>query len=177
MFKIAAQRANELIRRKAGQELTQAKEDRKMKEALKAAEEAARDKRLEKEAKERVRRAIEQDKKDRLDRAEKEKRERAGLPAAPEPIASRPVVVTNTTKSYTEARIQIRPSEGTPITHTFQATDLLKQVYSHVEAELDVEPGFKLATTFPRKVFGDGDLSKTLKDLGLAPSAALMVVR
>lgn len=30
-------------------------------------------------------------------------------------------------------------------------------------------------TTFPRKHFGDEEFSKTLGDLGLAPSAALVV--
>ncbi|CAG8779427.1 7139_t:CDS:2, partial [Acaulospora morrowiae] len=79
--------------------------------------------------------------------------------------------VAQASKEYTEARLQIRRPDGQPITHTFQSTDTLQVVYDHVSPQV-IGP-FQLATTFPRKIFGDPEMGKTLKELGLVPSAVL----
>jgi len=42
---------------------------------------------------------------------------------------------------------------------------------------MDRHARFELSTTFPRKVFGSDDLNKTLRQLDLAPSATVIVVK
>ncbi len=73
-------------------------------------------------------------------------------------------------QNYDTARIQIRLPSGSAIAETFQASDTLDKVYVFV-AQHHSGP-VKLAQTFPRKFLEDR--SKTLKDLGLTPSAALI---
>ncbi|KAI9201813.1 uncharacterized protein BJ171DRAFT_570074 [Polychytrium aggregatum] len=76
-------------------------------------------------------------------------------------------------KNYTESRLQIRVPDGPPLTTTFKADDTLEAVYQFLAAQ---RPGssYKLLQTFPRKVLDGPDRSKTLKELGLVPSAALV---
>lgn len=89
--------------------------------------------------------------------------------------ATRDILFGETDGSPYRSSLQIRAADGPPITHTFQAQDTLESVYSFVSAQ---RPGsvFRLATTFPRKVLDGADRSKTLKELGLVPSAALALV-
>lgn len=93
-------------------------------------------------------------------------------PASTNPTASSANV--SLTKDYADARIQIRVTSGPPLTKVFSANDPLSVVYEFCK-QSGVAGDFKLMQTFPRKVLAGADLSKTLKELGLVPSAALVV--
>eukprot|EP00842_Homolaphlyctis_polyrhiza_P006928 jgi/Hompol1/824/HPOL_003435-RA len=75
-------------------------------------------------------------------------------------------------KNYSEARIQIR-ANGQSFTQSFQAEDTLERVYEFL-AEKTGSQTLKLSQTFPRKVLDGSDRAKTLKELNLVPSAALV---
>jgi UBX domain-containing protein 1/4 len=67
---------------------------------------------------------------------------------------------------------KMRLPTGATLTQTFPSDTPLSTVYEYVATH--VGGGFKLMTTFPRKVLDER--TKTLKELGLVPSAALAVV-
>ncbi|KAI9028569.1 ubiquitin-related domain-containing protein [Hyaloraphidium curvatum] len=169
------EKKREKVRRATGQEMAKLQQQMKEREIIKAAEDARREKEAEKRAKEKIKAQIEQDKKDREARLAREKAERAGQAPPTAAPAPKPAAPAASSGNYTEAKIQIRPTDGPPITHTFPADDTLESIYTFVSAQ---RPGsaFRLATTFPRKVLDGADRSKTLKELGLVPSAALAMV-
>ncbi|KAI8621053.1 ubiquitin-related domain-containing protein [Chytriomyces sp. MP71] len=169
-------KAKEKVRRTTGKELTEIKERLAEQEMRKAAEAKKREKEADRIAKEKIKAQIEADKRDRAARLEKEKLERQGLKAqvaassAPAPAAA----AAAGPRDYTEARIQLRLPTGGSLTQVFKSADLLSVVYDHVVAQTGAAAGsFKLVQAFPRKVLDDQ--SKSLKELGLAPSAALVV--
>ncbi|KXS21613.1 hypothetical protein M427DRAFT_27236 [Gonapodya prolifera JEL478] len=169
------ERNKEKVRRRTGQELSAIKEKTKEKEMQKAFEEKKREKEDDKAAKARVKAQIEADKRDRQLKREAEKAAAAGVAAsaqaaAPAASSSAP----KTAATYTDTRIQIRASDGAPITNVFKADDILEAVYEYVAAQRPGAP-FKLAQTFPRKVLDGADRQKTLRELNLVPSAVLML--
>ncbi|RCH80466.1 hypothetical protein CU098_007232 [Rhizopus stolonifer] len=184
--RMAAKRANreqqeaeerkqaEKIRRKAGQEITNAKEALEAKEIQKALEKKKREKEEEKIAKARVKAQIEQDKRDRAAKKaakqaqQTEQAQQAEIAGANAP--SQPTIK----KEYNEARIQIRVPGSGPITHTFDASAALQEVVDYLQTQ-GCSSSFTLSTTFPRKTFSTDDHQKTLKELNLVPSAALVL--
>ncbi|KAJ1820374.1 hypothetical protein LPJ75_000954 [Coemansia sp. RSA 2598] len=184
------QRRNELIRRKAGQDMAEHQERLKEEQMKKDLEKQRREKEDDKRAARRIKEQIEQDKRDRAARLAKEKAERdgtAGDAAAAAAGAGAPPVsmiragVPRVAATGTQARLQIRPmlqsdKQVAPITHVFEATQTLKEVRAFIkESAPELSSHFKLSLSFPRKDFGSHDDSKTLKELGLAPSAALIL--
>jgi hypothetical protein len=93
--------------------------------------------------------------------------------------ASGPSTVKAGPKSTSaNARLQIRlPDDSAPLTTSLPSTDTLQSVVTWVESQRPELTGLKYSTTFPRKVYTDADLGRTLADLGLAPSAVLMAQR
>jgi len=168
---------NEAIRRKAGKDQGQIKEDLKLKEAEKEALQRKKDKQLELEAKNRVKLQIEADKKARADKAAREKALREGkAPPSTDAGASGPSTVAAPTKSNaSQARLQIRLPDGPPLVTTLPATNTLQTVADYVSAQKPELASPKFSMTFPRKVFSAADMQKTLGDLGLTPSAVLVV--
>lgn len=172
---IEEEKNKEKVRRKTGQEIVELQEKHKELEMKKALEEKKREKEADKIAKEQIKRQIEQDKRDRAARMEKERLERQGL-SSPAAIPKSNVVAANssTTKNYSEARIQFRLSSGGVLTQTFGASETLSTVAAYLSAQTGKpQSAFKIMTTFPRKVLDD--MSASLKDLQLVPSAALAV--
>jgi hypothetical protein len=55
--------------------------------------------------------------------------------------------------------------DGTAKTLSFNVTDTLQDVLTQLGT-----PTAKLMTTFPKRVFTNGDLGSTLKELGIKPS-------
>ena len=97
--------------------------------------------------------------------------------AAPAPAAA--VVVSTPKKDYTECRIQIRQSNGQPIVQSFGVKEQLSAVRLYVEMNrTDGSSGpVKLMTSFPKKVFEEEDYENSLENLGLVPSAVLMITK
>lgn len=111
-------------------------------------------------------------------RTEKEKAEREGrapaaapkaatLPTASGPPASKPA------SAYTETRLRLQLSTGN-IQMTFSVDTTLFEVASAVSQDSGLEVG-SFIQNFPKKVFDAVDFGASLKELGLVPSASLIV--
>ncbi|KAI8149407.1 ubiquitin-related domain-containing protein [Fennellomyces sp. T-0311] len=166
----------EKIRRKAGQDMSVAKEKLEEKELKKAFDAKKREKEQDKIAKAKVKAQIEADKKERAAKREAAKRaaqqdaQAAAVSAAAAPSAAS----SGGKREYNEARLQFRVPGAAPITHTFPADAPLKEVHEFLQSNGCDRP-FTLSMTFPRKTFGNADLDKSLKDLNLVPSSALVL--
>ncbi|KAL3487100.1 hypothetical protein BJX62DRAFT_11173 [Aspergillus germanicus] len=165
---------NEEIRRKATKESQDAKEELQRKQMLKEAAQKKKEKQDEIEAKRRVKARIEADKEERRLRAEREKAERAGLAppsaqesAPPAPAASKPA------SAYTETRLRFQTGKGN-IMKTVPVDTTLFEVVASLKQDDGIEVN-SLRQNFPRKVFNSEFFGESLKDLGLVPSASLVV--
>ena len=148
------------------------------KEQIKEAAAKRKEKQADIEAKEAIRRKIQADKEARRSKAEAEKAEREGR-AAPAPAVapvSTPVsgpVTSKPTSAYTETRLRLQTSSG-----NVQKTLPVDTTLFEVAAALDSESGIQVQSfvqNFPKKIFDHVDFGATLKELGLVPSASLIV--
>lgn len=171
--------AREKQRRAHGKDMTSTKEKMAELELKKIAEERRREKMEEKLARQKVKEQIEKDKKERAAKFAKTSTE------SNKPSAVPPAVAVNTnqakpteTKEYTEARLQIRLTNGQALTQSFSAKEPLSAVRVFVQMNgSDTPDNFTFMTTFPRKVFTTEDFDKPISALGLVPSAVLMVTK
>lgn len=128
------------------------------------------------EAKKRIKMKIEADKAERKRKAEEAKAAREGrapeatsVPAAARPAAAAPV------KNHNEARLRLQTASHGNITKALPVGTTLFELAQMVQGETGL-PVSSFTMTFPRKVFeGEVDMSKTLKEAGLVPSAVLIV--
>lgn len=150
----------------------------KKKEQLKEAAAKRREKQEEIAAKERIKAKIAADKEERRQKTEKEKAEREGrapalepmvgkIPTTSGPVASKPA------SAYTEARLRLQTSNGN-IQKSFPAETTLFEVAAVLSQETGIEVQ-SFTQNFPKKVFDAVDFGATLKELGLVPSASLIV--
>ncbi|KAI7857164.1 ubiquitin-related domain-containing protein [Circinella umbellata] len=171
----ADRKQEEKIRRKAGQDMSVAKQNLEEKEIKKAFEQKKREKEQERIAKAKVKAQIEADKKERAAKREAAKRAQQETQAAAAASAqSAPAASAGVKREYTDARLQFRVPGIAPLTNTFPADTTLKQVNEFLQSNGCDRP-FTLSMTFPRKTFGEDDLNKTLKELNLVPSSALVL--
>ncbi|CAE6506001.1 unnamed protein product [Rhizoctonia solani] len=171
-------KANEAIRRKGGQDMGAIREELKIKEAEKEARQRKQDKIDDAKAKAAVRAQIEADKKARAEKAAKEKALREasmhGVGGATSASAAAPGAKSSESPT---TRLQIRlASGGAPLTTTMSSDSTLHEVALFVESQNPAlsSQTVTFSTTFPRKVFGRSDFTRTLKELDLVPSAVLM---
>ncbi|KAG2226404.1 hypothetical protein INT45_000572 [Circinella minor] len=172
----AERKQEEKIRRKAGQDMSVAKQNLEEKEIKKAFEQKKREKEQERIAKAKVKAQIEADKKERAAKREAAKRvqQETQAAAAVASAQSAPAASAGVKREYTDARLQFRVPGTAPLTNTFPADTTLKQVNEFLQSNGCDRP-FTLSMTFPRKTFGEDDLNKTLKELNLVPSSALVL--
>ncbi|KAK1139043.1 hypothetical protein N8T08_001347 [Aspergillus melleus] len=174
----ADKKRNEEIRRKSNKESQDAKEELQRKQQMKEAAKKKKEKQDEIEAKRRVKAKIEADKEERRLKAERERAERAGAAppaqpaAAPLPTSSGPVA-SKPASAYTETRLRFQTSKGN-VMKTLPVDTTLFEVASALEQEDGVQVQSFLQT-FPRKVFDQEFFGESLKDLGLIPSASLVI--
>ena len=137
-----------------------------------------REKQEEIAAKERIKAKIAADKEERRQRTEKEKAEREGrapllepvtvqIPTSSGPVASKPV------SAYTDARLRLQTSGGN-VQKSFPVDTTLFEVASALSQEVGIEVQ-SFTQNFPKKVFDVLEFGATLKELGLVPSASLIV--
>ncbi|KAI0664489.1 ubiquitin-related domain-containing protein [Cubamyces menziesii] len=170
--------ANEAIRRKAGKDTNQIREEMKQKELIKEAEK--KQKLEDAKARAAVKAQIEADKRERAAKAAREKalREGKAVPEQPAPAAA-PAASSapKAGKDYPETRLQIRmASGGQPYVTTLSSDATLREVAEFLAAQtlaVNVDT-VKFSLTFPRKTFAPEDFSRSLRDLGLTPSAVLI---
>ncbi|KAF5373360.1 hypothetical protein D9615_007365 [Tricholomella constricta] len=180
------QKVSEALRRKAGKDMNKVKEDMKLKQALQEAEQKKRDKIEDARAKAAIKAQIEADKQARAEKFAREKAIRDGQPLPNESPVT-PASTSATTppssgvagKDYQGTRLQIRMSTGgQPYTTTLPSESSLREVAEFLAGQtltVDVE-AVSFAQHFPRRVkaFNRSDFSKSLKELGLTPSAVLI---
>lgn len=173
----AEKKRNEEIKRKSNKESQDIKEELEKKQRLKEAQKKKQEKLDDIEAKKRVKAKIEADKEARRLKAERERAERAGQ-APPQPASVAGPTTTGPVSSkpasaYTETRMRFQTPKGN-VMKTFPVTTTLFEVAAALKEQDDVDVTSFLQT-FPRKVFNNEFFGESLKDLGLIPSASLVV--
>ncbi|WVF71151.1 hypothetical protein IAT40_005949 [Kwoniella sp. CBS 6097] len=177
----ASNKANEALRRKAGQDAGKIKEDMQAKEMAKEAERKRREKLEDQRARAAIKAQIEADKRERAEKAAQEKALRDGGAAAQQAAAvpasvAKPASGVSSSENP-QTRLQVRLSVGgQPLTRTFPSDNTLVDVAEWVASEnlnYSVDT-VTFASTFPRKTYSREEMSKTLKANGLTPSAVLM---
>jgi len=167
-----------------GKDMTDIKLQLEQQEIRKLAELKRREKQEEKAAKAKILAQIEADKIARRAKFNMKTpeggapAESPATPAAPPPAAAA-AASPAPKKDYTEARLQIRQTNGQPLVHNFGVKEQLAAVRLFVEmnrTDGGVGP-VKLMTNFPKKVFNEEDYDNSLENLGLVPSAVLMVTK
>ena len=94
------------------------------------------------------------------------------------PTVSPSTVQPQEKKDYNECRIQIRLTDGKSIVQAFKATEQLAAVRLWIEMNRTDGTGkFNLMQTFPRKIYDEDDMMRTLKDLGLVPASSLVITK
>ncbi|KAJ5445171.1 Ubiquitin-associated/translation elongation factor EF1B N-terminal eukaryote [Penicillium cf. griseofulvum] len=162
---------NEEIRRKSTKESQDAKEELERKQQLKEAAKKKKEKQDEIDAKKRIKAKIEADKEERRLKAEKQRAERAGVApppqpaAAPAPTSSGPAT-SKPASAYTETRLRFQSSKGN-IMKTLPVDTTLFEVAAALREQDGVEVQ---SFVFDNEFFGE-----TLKELGLVPSASLVI--
>ena len=173
-----AQLRNEQIRKKHTRDNEDAKEELRRKEQIKEQKQKKQEKLDDAAAKKRIRDQIEADKRARKAKADEEKAMRANpdaynpgaaAPAAAAAAAAAPKVTAN----HSEARLRLQTASGNVI-KTFSADTTLFEVAHALSQESGVQAS-SFTQNFPKKVWDQGDFGMTLKEAGLAPSAALIV--
>ena len=158
----------ELKRREMGKQVTMAKHDREKQEAMLIADERRRERMAQAQAKKRIKEEIAKD------RADHKAADTAKKAAVSEPAAG--AEAPREKREYTECKLNIRLPDGKSLPASFKPEQLLNDVRLFVVTETSMLD-FELGTAFPRKVFAHEDYRKSLRELGLVPSAALIVSR
>ena len=148
------------------------------KEQIKEAAAKRAEKKADVAAKEKIRAKIAGDKEERRLKAEKEKAEREGrayaatLESVTQPTSSGPVS-SKPASAYSETRMRLQTPTGN-IQKSFPVETTLFEVAAAITAENGIEIR-SFTQNFPKKVFDQIDFGATLKELGLVPSASLIV--
>lgn len=169
-------------RRKQGQELQQIRQKLQEDDMKKLAEQRRREKMEDKLARQRVKEKIARD---REERAQKfggggpASTAASSHPAQPSPSSPTSHGPPPTKKEYDESRIQVRLLDGSTITTVFKAQEPLAAVRVYVQMNGNTPEGqdFTLLSPYPRHEYTELDMEKPLKELGLVPSAVLVVTK
>lgn len=167
-------------RRKQGQELLHVKQKLQEDEMKKIAEMRRREKLEDKLAKQRV--------KDKIARDREERAQKFGGGSSSTALSSPPSEAPSQSspenqgpppakKDYDECRIQVRLLDGTTLSAVFKAQEPLAAVRVYVEMNGAPGQDFNLISPYPRHIYTDLDMEKPLRELGLVPSAVLVVTK
>ncbi|XP_023263115.1 UBX domain-containing protein 1 [Seriola lalandi dorsalis] len=172
----------EKVRRRQGQELQQIRQKLQDDDMKKLADQRRKEKMEDKMARQRVKEKIARD---REERAQKfggggpPSTAASFQPAQPSPSSPTSQGPPPTKKEYDESRIQVRLLDGSTITTVFKAQEPLAAVRVYVQMNGNTPEGqdFMLLSPYPRHVYTELDMEKPLKELGLVPSAVLVVAK
>ncbi|KAG6003001.1 hypothetical protein E4U43_000982 [Claviceps pusilla] len=172
---------NEQIRQKATRETQDIKEELARKEQIKEAARKRQEKLDDLDAKKRIKAKIEADKAERRRKAEEAKAAREGR--VPESdvgtsaVASASAIAPPPARpkaDHSQAKLRLQTPNGN-LVKALAAETTLFELAQQVQQETGLIVS-SFSTTFPRQVFeGHTDMSKTLKEAGLVPSAVLIV--
>lgn len=168
-------RERELNRRKEGKASQGMQKWQKEQDFKELKESIRRDKLEDQAARQRILEQIASDRAERAERANK----LTPLTPNPTPQATTPTTVNVPSGNLEMSRIQFRIPNGETSTQTFESSDTFATVRAYVKVVVVKGTGIKdftLATTFPKHEFSDEDDKKTLLELGLAPSAVILII-
>lgn len=145
---------------------------------MKEAAKKKKEKQDEIDAKKRIKAKIEADKEERRLKAEKQRAERAGVAPPPQPAAAPAPTSSGPTTSkpasaYTETRLRFQSSKGN-VMKTLPVDTTLFEVAAALREQDGIEVQ-SFVQTFPKKIFDNEFFGETLKELGLVPSASLVI--
>nr|XP_020462272.1 UBX domain-containing protein 4 isoform X2 [Monopterus albus] len=170
----------EMERRKVGKDTQDFKRKQEEEKTKRLLEERNKEKAEEKAARERVKHQIAMDRAERAARYAKTQEEEK---AAKETLVQARQAKQEARKEAslrersTIARIQFRLPDGSSFTNQFPSQSRLQEAWDFAVQEVGNRySNFSLATMFPRWEFTSEDLSKTLLELGLAPSASIVLL-
>ncbi|XP_034453826.1 UBX domain-containing protein 1 [Hippoglossus hippoglossus] len=172
----------EKYRRRQGQELQQIRQKIQDDDMKKLADQRMKEKMEDKMARQRVKDKIARD---REERAQKfgvggpQSAATSSQPAQPSPSSPTSQGPPLTKRDYDMSRIQVRLLDGSTITTVFKAQEPLAAVRVYVQVNGNTPEGqdFTLLSPYPRHVYTELDMEKPLKELGLVPSAVLVVIK
>jgi UBX domain-containing protein 1/4 len=161
----------EKARRKQGRQLNEIKQKFQEDELKRIAEEKRRDKLADIAYKQKVKEQIAKDR-------EAKKREASGAPVVEQQQPIQPQPIVQEKKDYSQCKLQIRLTDGKSIIQTFEAKEPLAAVRVWIEINrTDGSGPFNIMQTFPRKVYQDEDMVRSLNDLGLVPASTLVITK
>ena len=173
----------EVLRKTSTKELEQIRREMQAKEMKQLAEERRMEKIADKKRREEIKKQIEEDRINKKKQIEAEKAKNNGICSeiAKDDVVIVPINQEPVQTNSTSARIQIKlPSPNAPLKLSFDSpsTQTLKDLKDRIKAEYPTAPApsqMELVQTFPTRVFGAGDDGCTLNELGLSPSASLIL--
>ncbi|KAG7503509.1 UBX domain-containing protein 4 isoform X1 [Solea senegalensis] len=170
----------EIDRRKVWKDMQDFKKKQEDDKTKRLLEERNREKAEEKAARERVKLQIAMDRADRAARyaktQEEEKAAREAILKARE-VEQEARKETLVRQRSTIARIQFRLPDGSFFTNQFPSQSTLQDAQHFAAQEVrNRYSNFSLATMFPRREFTSEDMSKTLLELELVPSASIVLL-
>ncbi|KAF2344681.1 UBX domain, partial [Trinorchestia longiramus] len=164
----------EIRRRQMGKSIHQMKQEQEEKELKDLAAERKKDKEMDRLAREKVKAQI------AADRAEREERNallRGNVPASPAPAAPPSASGSSSSSSATSCRLKLRLPDGSSELARFEPSVMLSEVRQHVQQNIKLPfTRFKLVSSVHQRPFTDQDMNTSLADLGLAPSAIVLVM-
>ncbi|XP_054595110.2 UBX domain-containing protein 1 isoform X1 [Nothobranchius furzeri] len=169
-------------RRKQGQELQQIRQKLQDDDMKKLADQRRREKMEDKLARQRVKEKIARDREERAQKfggGASSSTAASTQPTPPSPSSPTSQGPPPTKKEYDESRIQVRLLDGSTITAVFKAQEPLAAVRVYVQMNGNTPEGqdFTLLSPYPRHIYTEMDMEKPLKELGLVPSAVLVVTK
>lgn len=176
------ERNAEIERRKVGQDVIKMKREKEEMELRRIADEKKKEKLADEQAKQRIMEKIKQDREDKQKRYAKEKEEtdkakeadRARLEAEKQQKAQ-----ADAARNSQIARIKFNLVDGATFTNQFEPTQPLSEVQEFVRQKLEemrAPTQFTMHSTFPKREYTSQDMSSTLRDLQLAPTATLLIM-
>lgn len=166
-------------RRRTGQELQQIRQKIQDDDMKKLADQRRKEKMEDKLARQRVKDKIARDREERAQKFAGGASSSPTSPPQPSPTSPTGQGPPPTKKEYDESRIQVRMLDGSTITAVFKAQEPLAAVRVYIQMNGNTPEGqdFSLLSPYPRHVYTELDMEKPLKELGLVPSAVLVVTK
>lgn len=161
-------RQAEVLRRKSGHAMAEARREMHEKELVKAAEQLKKDKEEEKAIRARIRAEMEEERRLR--------KEAADQAAQGSTIYERPAEpVRLVSQDSNSVRIQVKFPDGTAMKDVFKSDDKLSSLIEKLKSHTSIGPNSKLTIHLPRKIIQiKSEADKTFMELGLSPSASLL---
>ncbi|GFO30343.1 ubx domain-containing protein 4-like [Plakobranchus ocellatus] len=170
-------RQKEIERRNIGQGVQKLREQQKEMQLLEAKRELQKEKENDRLARQKVKEEIERDRAEKALKFNKQKNEQAQAREEENrrKLAEQQAALAEEQARRSDiARIQFRMADGSFLTQQFPATETFRTIEEFIIQHLGSE--VSLSTSFPRRMFTAADRDKTLQELQLAPSAAILVI-